>query len=360
MGESGDGGAVIYRSGWAGRVLLHPMRALGLIVAAALPILCACASETRRVADAPSPPSSSIEPELPPLEDAFTTVDWKATWGPADDRIAYLHRSTSGEPAGVYEVLLDGHRRPTSRRVVLRPRLEVSSFRYSPDSRLLTLCMSADIYVLDLETGGLRQVTRTRDAMGIDWHPDGRHIFYVRGTWSPDIYPPADSGNVRLVDVESLNDEPLRFRGGRVLWGGEARIARDGRRVLISRCSPETRGSEIFLYSPDFDQAERLTSRGWMCDSPAWHQNDTRILFRVDVPVFSPDPWYSVTPDGGNLSPYLRPGLILNLGLRAEFNWDGTMFVITARDADSEDGVSWIRQIGAGGVVAAWQVTDYR
>jgi hypothetical protein len=50
----------------------------------------------------------------------------------------------------------------------------------------------------------------------------------------------------------------------------------------------------------------------------------------------------------------------VNLGPGGEVSADGTMFVLTIRDSDSDDGVLWIRRLGADGVVDAWQVTDYR
>lgn len=356
-GSSASGRGALLLSESTGFLHLHLRRMLPLFLAVALPIFCACRSETYYVFDDP-PPSS--EPELPPAEAAYRPVDGNATWAPSDDRIAYLHRSKPDEPGGIYEVRLDAFHRPTDRRLVLQPRGAVAWLRYSTDSRSLAFCMSADIYTLDLATGELRQVTNIHDAQSPDWHPDGRHIIYNRVSWGIGIYPPADSGGIRIVDLDTGLDEPLRLRSGRVLWGGEARIARDGRRVVFRHYRPETGGLEIMLYSPDFDEVKRLTATGWICDYPRWRRNDARILFEVNIPIFRPDPWYSIAADGEDMSPYLRPGLILNLGLNAEFNRDDTMFVLTARDANSEDGVLWIRQVGADGVVDAWQVTDYR
>lgn len=321
-------------------------------------LLSDCAEETPSHLSLPPPPS--IEPELPPREPPATLVDWKATWGPAYDRIAYLHRSVPGEPEGIYEVLLDSNYRAVSRHVILHPQLETYSMRYSPDSKHLALVMSLNVYILGVDGGDLWQVTHTNDAVGVDWCLDGRHFIYVRGTWSPDIYPAADSGNIRFVDLDAWTDRPFPYRSGRVLWGSEARMARDGRRVVFSSYNPETRGSDIFLYAPEYDRPRNVTPRGWHGTCPIWYENDSRILFQVDIPIFSPDPWYSITADGGDLTPFVRPGVVVNLGLEAAVNEDATMCVLTARDANSEDGVLWIRRFGPHGIEEAWQVTDYR
>jgi hypothetical protein len=323
---------------------------------AAILVAASCEHKRDCVVDATS---LSGEPELPPAEPGYRLVDWRPAWAPSGDRIAYDHRSEPGEPGGIYEVRLDQFRRPIGRRLVVQPNGEVNWLRYSPDSGRLVFCMSADMHILDMSTGEVTQATHVRDGQSPDWHPDGRHIIYNRVSGGG-YYPEADSGGLRIVDIDTWVDEPLRLRGGRVVWGGAARMAHDGRRVVYTVYQPETGGLELMLYSPDLEVPMRLTSTGWTCHNPRWFKNDTQLLFSVEVPIFDPDPWYSVPATGGESSPYLRADRLLNLGREAVFNPDDTMFVLTARDTDSEDGVLWIREVGTDGLAGAWQVTDYR
>jgi Tol biopolymer transport system component len=85
-----------------------------------------------------------------------------------------------------------------------------ADFAWSPDSRQIAFtqcCKTSEIYVVNADGSGLRQLTDNDDA-GPVWSPDGRSIAFMSGRdGNAEIYVmDADGDNQRNITENSEND----------------------------------------------------------------------------------------------------------------------------------------------------------
>jgi Tol biopolymer transport system component/predicted Ser/Thr protein kinase len=101
--------------------------------------------------------------------------------------------------------------------------------KLSPDGKQLALAISAqgikgDIFVLDLATARLRQVTFTANARNTIWDPDGKRIYF--GTNNDD--------SVLWMPIDGTGAPTVLFKaGGQMKDVRPASVSRDGRTLLL-------------------------------------------------------------------------------------------------------------------------------
>jgi Tol biopolymer transport system component len=84
----------------------------------------------------------------------------------------------------------------------------------SPDGNRYAVVVSGDLWMLDMSTGGRRQVTHTPEPESFpSWTPDGRRITFTRG---PDTF---------AIDAQTGIEEPLRRNATSLSWSLTNRAA---------------------------------------------------------------------------------------------------------------------------------------
>jgi hypothetical protein len=133
----------------------------------------------------------------------WNTVPW-VSWSGSGDRLAYFVRNEKSRTLIVQDVL-EGE---IVQRYAMRTVDDPESPDFSADGRKIAFAALrdgiGDIFVLDLETGGVENVTRDSFAdSGPTWAPDGRSIVYVGRV----------SGNEKLfrIDLETRERTQLTF-----------------------------------------------------------------------------------------------------------------------------------------------------
>jgi TolB protein len=127
-----------------------------------------------------------------------------------------------------------------------------------------------EIYVVDYDGFGLRQVTHNRSInMSPAWSPDLRQIVYTSfKKGDPDVY---------VIDLASGQERLVA--GGPGVQGAPV-FSPDGKSILFSN----TRGreSEIYIVPAAGGQPRRLTREGGINTSPSWSPDGRRIVFTSD------------------------------------------------------------------------------
>jgi TolB protein len=193
-------------------------------------------------------------------------------WSPDGKKIAYLSylgdwphiqiRSvTDGLPLGSFRF----------------PRGTTSSPVFSPDGERLAFCSSKDsnsmqLYVADLRTQQVRQLTNTRSVIhtSLRWNPrTGREVAFISDrSGTPQIY---------MVDAEG--GEPRRL----LTLGGSADSpawSHDGRYLAFTWRPPEASRYDIFVMDIASRQIVQLTSGPGSNESPSWSPDDRHLAFQ--------------------------------------------------------------------------------
>jgi len=174
-----------------------------------------------------------------------------------------------------------------------------------------------EIYVVDYDGNGLRQVTHNRSInMSPAWSPDCRQIVYTSfKKGDPDIYTiDLASGTERLV------------AGGPGVQGAPS-FSPDGKSILFSN----TRGreSELFIVPAAGGQARRVTREGGINTSPSWSPDGHRVVFTSDR---SGNPQLYVTDVDGGIPRRLTSGGSWND--LASWSPTGDLVAYSARQSD--------------------------
>lgn len=172
----------------------------------------------------------------------------------------------------------------------------------------------SDVFVADLMTGALRNVTNETPFGGIEprWSPDGMRLAYVCGEYEPDIciigadgsgytqlttHPSRDinpswspdglaiayqTNRGGLSDIYIINLKNMRERN---LTQGVSQNAQpswspDGKAILFQ--SDRDGSMDIFTISPEDDQITNLTRNKALDVDPQWSPNGEFIAFRSD------------------------------------------------------------------------------
>ena len=169
---------------------------------------------------------------------------------------------------------------------------------------------TADIYVLDAVTGGLRRVTRTAQHESSPvWSPDGKRLAYVtnNGGSELDVYTMRTDGGdvVQVTDTPGPDEDPTWLPDGRLAYrsvrDGIGSIYLDEQRVLVETSSAEWSPSgKAIAYSAahqfgfDVWLTDARAGERWNLTStlhedaynPRWSPDGTRIAFATEEAVY--------------------------------------------------------------------------
>lgn len=243
----------------------------------------------------------------------------------------------------------------------------------SPDGRSVALAARGWLWLLDLETGEARRLTR---GAGIDsrpaWSPDGRRIVFVRDSTRDTSLIQVDvasGAETVLVDTPAIDLDPAYSRDGRSLFyasaesgdfdlwrldlatGARTRLTED--RGIELRPLPLNSGAEV-VYVAKGQGSDRLTvlnlpdgQRRVLAEHPiasqmrpALHPDGKTLV--VGLP--NPDAWDLWLVDVGG-GPAIRIGRG-GMPIMPAFSADGEVVYFVEADADLQFG---LRRVGRGG-----------
>jgi Tol biopolymer transport system component len=206
---------------------------------------------------------------------------WPA-WSPDGQRIAYTNWSGRDNDIDIYTTNVDGSGR---QRLTRNPAHDSVAPTWSPDGRTIAftrnvvgrkngrLSFESDVYLIDADGGGERNLTQDGMSGGAVWSPDGQRIAFMSSRdRDPGVYVmSADGGEPRL-----LTREP----GLLVDWSPLGKI-------LLVRGVGRGHGgpamSYIYVVNADGSGLRRLTRMAQVNFSlPVWSPDGKKILFTSD------------------------------------------------------------------------------
>jgi Tol biopolymer transport system component len=149
----------------------------------------------------------------------------------------------------------------------------LQEIRFSPDGRQLTWTKDREVFLLDVKSGALRQLTHTnQNATHPDWSPDGRYIVYERPFFrSAEL----DSSGFYVLEVSSGQERAL-FANGERISGIDLRWSPQGEPIAF------VRREDIYTLRSDGTEFRRLTeseSSHALTATPQWIDGGGRILY---------------------------------------------------------------------------------
>ncbi len=310
-------------------------------------------------------------PCLPPAQvPAAPAIHVEPVWSPTGDFIVYRYAQECGQPdpqtaPGFYRIFIDENcNRVGEPELLLDFRdlyqgslLYVREHRISPDGTKMVFCLNLDIWMLDLQTSQLKQLTNTENARWPDWHPGGEWVVYGEVWGEKKIYwdstgvhiVPDTTGGMHIVNVNTLEDRQLKTGKGHPIYGGHVRWDREGRSIIFHLGDPETNNTsmEIFRVFPDSTEYIRLTRTGWDNFWPNWwYLNGEEVVFtRRDRGYRGME--YVVNLENGSIRCFSAGGRPVNLFFY-DFSPDQTKLVTTLLDSTGKWGVLWVLDIPTG------------
>jgi Tol biopolymer transport system component len=124
------------------------------------------------------------------------------------------------------------------------------------------------LFLKDLETGNIEQLTNSGDNSGPKWSPDGKRIIFLSHTkeMQDDIYIMEKDGKNKRPLVASKADEDF------VNWSP------DGSKIAYS--SDESGRPQIYVMDLQNRRVNKLTDNITYANQPAWSSDGTRIAFQ--------------------------------------------------------------------------------
>jgi Tol biopolymer transport system component len=214
--------------------------------------------------------------------DCDTTTYDEPVWSPDGGRIAYVERPSYKGRGDIYVMNADG----AGKRQLTR-RGDVSSPAWSTDGRQIAYIKRrrqifhseirdfgdyiGDVYLMNADGAGGRRLTRRGDVWGAALSPDGRRIallvILTGNRYKRDIF------------VLDLGDGDLRrlTRTGRA---SSAYWSPDGRRLAYSDFPVEDGADEVYVINADGTNRRNLSRHSAGDDCPVWSPDGRRIAFR--------------------------------------------------------------------------------
>jgi Tol biopolymer transport system component len=235
------------------------------------------------------------------------------SWSPDGHQIVYTDRAGPGEPTRLFAHDL----RTGQRQQLMNPEQRVadSNPRFSPDGHTLAFTRGADIHLLALATGAVRQLTNDRrEPRGFDWTADGTAIVFASnrggrtGVWRIAV---AGGEPMPLGLEDNIAGLTVARRGRRLaytqrlddrnIWRLElptaenpkprpTRLIASTRDETLPQYSPDDRyvafvsnrsgSSEIWRAEADGSQPTMLTTFGGPAtNTPRWSPDRKQIVF---------------------------------------------------------------------------------
>ena len=218
-----------------------------LAVVMAFTLLTACAHHKQ-----------AVEVEDPPARVDILESD--PAWSPDGGRIAYYRiPSFWGDSTGIVVMNADGTER----------RLLVDGYQpaWRSDGAELAFVRGAQIWIIDLHSGIVRQITRTCESFWPSWSPDGNRLAFSRsitidsvGIWLCD---PADGGQTRRVCA----------------YGMDPAWSPDGKRIAFT-CYTRTGLEDLYALRLEDGSVEQLTNTPGVREmGPVWARDGLRIVY---------------------------------------------------------------------------------
>lgn len=179
-------------------------------------------------------------------------------WSLDYSRVAYI--SHAGSEGGIYIANADGSNvRLVFSQAELLPGIGAPAF--SPSGTELAFAANRDIYILDIASGQVRNITNSDAAdEHPSWAPDGGHIVFASSRESGGVFVMANDG----TGVTRLS------AGGAPDWSP------DDSRILF------VLNDDIYVMNADGSRPTRLTVAAGRDISPNWSPDGSAIVFDSD------------------------------------------------------------------------------
>jgi Tol biopolymer transport system component len=196
-------------------------------------------------------------------------------WSPDGRKVAFA--SADRQPGGTFDLYVMNADGSGLRRLTRDPASDVVPV-WSPDGRKIAFIRShapaegrglpeSDVYVINVDGTGERNLTDDGVSGGQTWSPDGRRIAF------------ASSGGIDVMSADGTGRQRLvRNRGGLPSWSP------DGRKILFLRAGGRGRGGPAVIYiyvmNADGSAPRRLIRMAQVNYSlPSWSPDGRTILF---------------------------------------------------------------------------------
>ncbi len=212
-------------------------------------------------------------------------------WSPDGSRIVFERdlRSAQGQQFDIFLMDADGS---NERRLTHHPKLDGSP-TWAPDGRHIAFTSNRggnfEIYILEVASGELRQLTKTARAAGFssapNWSPDGHHIAYQ--------HVGANGRHIYIVDIEGNRPRPF-LKGPQPHLVGEHLISRytqcwspDGQHLMYAEieyqfdpAKPLRVSNKLIVVDKHGRHPNVLKiPETWLVSDACWAAGGTQILF---------------------------------------------------------------------------------
>ncbi|MCK5146714.1 PD40 domain-containing protein [bacterium] len=210
-------------------------------------------------------------------------------WSPDGAYLAFAYRENSARTNSIYTYHLESQ----ILKQVTQPEMGHTIDRkpvFSPDGKKIAFIRTVDgqldVYVLSLQHGQLKRITRTNQwVIDVDWAPDGKTLIYAsrEGIWS----------------VDAAGEMPPSFLAAGGMRIDNISVARDSWRLAYQQAQLEMNiwKIEIDTLTGNASMAQRLIASSRVDNFPKLSPNEHRLAFISDR---SGHPQLWITTDDGN------------------------------------------------------------
>ena len=186
----------------------------------------------------------------------------------------YRFISSAAGPAGIYLIDADGE----NNQLLLASQGWTRDLRFSPDGTHLSMTGGGEVFLFDMKTKQLRQLTTTAgNAQMADWSPNSTSVV-ISGVFTR--Y--AGDGGLHVIDVPTGTARGLN-QGHERVYGENPRWSPQGEPIVFGQRDNSAHG-DICSIRSDGTDLRRLTDSagdGWNFEDPRWVFGGTHILCRA-------------------------------------------------------------------------------
>ncbi len=242
-------------------------------------------------------------------------IDVQPDWSPDGETIAYNHHVDK-----IY--LLD---LASMEKHFLTPGAHPD---WSPDGTKIAYELQGNIYVIDVETKEITQLTDWGECFFPSWSPDGKKIAFDTN------YGDAKGANaIWIMDADGSNKKDISQHGTGE-WR-EPAWSPDGSQILHSRYLTDVQFTELFLMDTLGTNRKRLTYNSFIDAHASWSPDGSKIAWTSGSGNDPASGIWIMNVDGSN------PHLIAQWGTHPSWSPDGTEIVYTGYNEDSETTTLW-------------------
>ncbi len=201
--------------------------------------------------------------------DDFSEIN--PAWSPDNSKIVFAFSAPSGDH-GIGVIHADGSH---FKKLTHNPGLYTSP-EWSPAGDALGFSLDGNLYLLDEDTGDIKQLTRTGGIYDFEWSNDGKRIVFVREE-------NADSfiSNIYIINVATglevkLTDEDIDIEGRSFVWSPDNHWI-----AFVSNRENDLPG--IYLVDALTGKIERVADGIWDRQSLSWSPDGRFLAYLVDT-----------------------------------------------------------------------------